>query len=72
MKLKISVGDRVQVTAGADKGRVGTVLSVDSKKLKVRVKEVRMQTHFDKEEGQVKKEGFIDYSNVKLLEKKSR
>ena len=70
MKLKINVGDRVKVIAGADKGRSGAVLALDSGKLKVRVQGIHNQTHFDKKEGLFKREGFIDYSNVQLLEKK--
>ena len=66
MKLKIKKGDSVLVTAGAEKGKKATVLAVDSKKLKVLLKGVRMQTHFDKKEGILKKEGWLDYSNVKL------
>ena len=30
---------------------------------------MRIQTNFDRKEGIVKAEGFIDYSNVKLVEK---
>ena len=67
MKLKIKVGDEVQVTAGKDKGRKGSVLEIQSLKQKIRVKDVRVQTCFDKKEGIQKREGFIDYSNVKLL-----
>lgn len=70
MKLKINVGDKVKVIAGVDKGRSGVVLSIDSKSLKVRVQDVRMQTHFDKKEGIFTREGAIDYSNIQLLEKK--
>lgn len=67
MKLKIKVGDEVQVIAGSDKGRKGSVLGIQPNKLKIRVKDVRVQTCFDKKEGIKKREGFIDYSNVKLI-----
>ena len=67
MKLKIKVGDEVQVIAGSEKGRKGTVLELLVPERKIRVKEVRVQTHFDKEKGIQKKEGFFDYSNVKLV-----
>ena len=70
MKLKINVGDKVKVIAGADKGVSGAVLSLNSKKLKVRVQGVRLQTHFDKKDGISEREGFIDYSNVKLVQAK--
>lgn len=67
MKLKIKVGDEVQVVTGSDKGRKGSVLEILPSKHKVRVKDVRIQTLFDKKEGIQKREGFIDYSNVKLI-----
>ena len=67
MKLKIKVGDEVQVITGSDKGRKGLVLSLSALKQKIRVKDVRVQTCFDKKEGIQKREGFIDYSNVKLI-----
>jgi large subunit ribosomal protein L24 len=31
-----------------------------------------VQTHFDKKEGILKSEGFIDYSNVTLVEKAAK
>lgn len=68
-KLKIKKGANVQVITGADKGKKGTVLEVDPKKLQVKVEGVKVQTHFDKKDGLLKKEGFIHYSNVKLLDK---
>ena len=72
MKAKIKVGDEVQVITGSDKGRKGVVLELLSLKQKIRVKEVRVQTRFDKKEGIQKKEGFIDYSNVKLVKSAER
>ena len=54
MRLKIKVGDEVQVIAGSDKGRKGAVLEVLPLKHKIRVKEVRVQTCFDKEKGNPK------------------
>ncbi len=65
-KLKIKKGSNVEVITGADRGRKGSVLEVDSKRMKVRVQGVRIQTHYDKKDGLKKMEGFIDYSNVKL------
>ncbi len=72
-KLKIKKGATVQVISGADKGKKGTVLEVKSSttgsgtSLRLKVQDVCMRTHFDKKEGLLKKEGFLDYSNVKLL-----
>ncbi len=65
MKLKIKKGDSVVVITGSDKGKKGTVLEIDRKNLRLKVEGVRVMTHFDKREGLLKKEGFIDYSNVK-------
>ena len=67
MKLKIKVGDEVQVITGSNKGRKGSVLEIQPTKQKIRVKDVHVQTLFDKKEGIQKREGFIDYSNVKLI-----
>lgn len=71
MKLKIKKGDTVQVITGNDKGKKGSVLELKPSALKIKVQGVKVQTHFDKKEGILKKEGFIDYSNVKLVEKTS-
>ncbi len=68
LKLKIKKGDKVQVIAGSDKGKKGAVIAVDPKAFKIKVEGVKVQTHFDKKDGLLKKEGFIDYSNVKLVE----
>lgn len=68
MKLKITKGSTVQVLTGSDKGKKGLVLEINKDSLKIKVQGVRMMTHFDnKEEGPKKSEGFIDYSNVKLV-----
>ena len=72
MKAKIKIGDEVQVITGSNKGLKGKVLEVLPLKSKIRVKDVRVQTCFDKKEGIQKKEGFIDYSNVKLVKKAER
>lgn len=67
MKLKIKKGDTVEVIAGKNRGSKGVVLELDKKNLKARVQGVRMLTHFDKQDGLVKREGKIDYSNIKLV-----
>lgn len=72
LKLKIKKGDKVQVIAGADKGKKGTVLAVSPTAMKIKVEGVKVQTHYDKKDGLLKKEGFIDYSNVKLVEAKAK
>jgi len=72
MKLKIGKGDKVQVITGKQKGQQGAVLQIDKQRMKIRIQGVRMQTHFDKQEGRFPKEGFIAYSNVKLVEKSAK
>lgn len=69
MNLKIRKGDTVQVIAGSEKGKKGTVVEVKPSAMKIKIQGVKVQTHFDKKDGLLKKEGFIDYSNVKLVEK---
>ncbi len=71
-KLKIKIGDTVQVIAGAEKGKSGKVLEIKISPLKIKVQGIKIQTHFDKKDGILKKEGFIDYSNVKLSEATAR
>lgn len=68
LKLKIKKGDTVQVITGSDKGKKGEVLEVKrGEGLLIKVQGVKVQTHYDKKEGMQKKEGYIDYSNVKLV-----
>ena len=69
MKLKIRKGDTVQVVAGSDKGKKGKVVEVVPSRMKIKVEGVKVMTHFDKKDGLKKLEGFVDYSNVKLVEK---
>lgn len=68
MKLKIKKGDQVQVITGSDKGKKGAVIEVKPLAMKIKIQGVKIQTHYDKKDGLLKKEGFIDYSNVKLVE----
>lgn len=68
IKLKIKKGATVQVITGSDKGKKGTVLAVNPAAMKIQVQGVKIQVHYDKKDGLLKKEGFIDYSNVKLLD----
>lgn len=69
MKLKIKKGSNVQVIAGDDKGKTGAVLDVDPFDMKLQVQGVRIQTKRDKQENTLfKEEGYIHYSNVKLMD----
>ena len=67
-KLKINKGATVEVITGSDKGKRGSVLHVDRSAMRIRVQGVKVQTRHSKQDGLVKSEGFIDYSNVKLVE----
>jgi large subunit ribosomal protein L24 len=73
--MRIRVGDLVQVTAGADKGKQGKVLAIDAKRGKIRVEKVRLQKHhmkagrkLSRTGGVVDHEGYIDASNVMLVD----
>jgi large subunit ribosomal protein L24 len=68
VKLKIKKGATVEVIAGSDKGKRGTVMAVDPVTLKIKVQGVKMQTHYSKEDGLQTREGYFDYSNVKMIE----
>ena len=68
MKLKIKKGATVEVIAGGEKGKRGSVLEVDRNRLRIKVQGVKVMTHYDKKDGLLKKEGYFDYSNVKLVE----
>ena len=78
MALKIRKGDTVQVISGEDKGRVGRVLSVDEKKMRVVVEKVNFVKRHTKarrqgmQSGILEKEAPIHYSNVMLYDSKSQ
>ena len=57
-KLKIRKGDKVQVITGSDKGKKGSVLAVNPTAMKIKIEGVKVQTHYDKKDGLLKKEGF--------------
>ena len=70
-KLHTKVGDRVIVTSVRDKGKVGNVKEVDTKKGEVLVEGVNMVTKAQKanpmagvQGGLVKKEAYMDSSKV--------
>ncbi len=75
MVRRIRKGDLVQVIAGADRGKQGRVIAVDTKRGKLRVEKVRMQKRHLKPGrrgartgGIVEQEGYIQASNVMLLD----
>jgi large subunit ribosomal protein L24 len=75
MTRRIRKGDLVQVLAGADRGKQGRVIAVDSARGKVRIEKVRMQKRHLKAGrkgartgGIIEQEGYIDASNVMLVD----
>lgn len=75
MALGIRKGDLVRVMKGADRGKTGRVLAVDGERGRVRVEKVRVQKRHLKAGrrgartgGIVEQEGFVDVSNVMLLD----
>lgn len=68
VKLKIKNGDNVEVITGDDKGKTGSVLNIDPFDMKIQVSGVRINTKLNKRERTFyKEEGWLDYSNVKLV-----
>ena len=71
----VKTGDKVKVIAGKDKGKEGTVLSVNVKKNRVVVKGVNMikkhqkPSQTDANGGVVESEDSIHASNVKVISK---
>ena len=75
MALRIRKGDLVEVITGSDKGKQGRVLAVDGEKGRLRVEKVRIQKRHLKAGrkgartgGVIEQEGFIDASNVMLVD----
>ena len=78
MALRIRTGDLVQVVSGSDRGKQGRVLAVDPRRGRVRVEKVRLQKRHLKPGrkalrtgGVLEQEGYIDLSNVMLVEPES-
>jgi large subunit ribosomal protein L24 len=72
--LKIRKGDLVEVITGVDRGKQGRVIGVDAPTRRVRVEGVRMQKRHlrpgrrgARQGGIVEQEGYIDASNVMLV-----
>ncbi len=71
--MKLKQNDKVVVIAGKDKGKEGKILLVDKKKNRIIVEGVNMVSKHTKpnpvnqQGGIVKKEGFIDASNVMYI-----
>lgn len=71
--MKLKKGDKVVVIAGKDKGKEGKILLVDRKKNRVIVEGINMVSKHTKpspanqQGGIIKKENYIDASNVMYL-----
>jgi len=77
MALLIRKGDLIEVVSGSDKGKQGRVLAVNHDKGRLRVEKVRVQKRHLKAGrkgartgGIIEQEGFIDASNVMLVDPK--
>jgi large subunit ribosomal protein L24 len=79
MAQRIRKGDLVQVVSGADRGKQGRVLAVDPARGKLRVEKVRLQKRHlragrkgARTGGIIEQEGYIDASNVMLVDPASK
>lgn len=69
-KMRLKTGDKVVVIAGKDKGKEGKIVAVDRKNNRVLVEGVNMVSKHTKPNAQhqqggiIKKENFLDASNV--------
>jgi large subunit ribosomal protein L24 len=75
MAQRIRKGDLVKVISGAERGKKGRVMAVDVAKRRVRVEKVRIQKRHLKpgrrgarSGGIVEQEGYVDLSNVALVD----
>ena len=78
MASRIRKGDLVQVITGADRGKQGRVLAVDRERGRVRVERVRVQKRHlkpgrgpNRSGGVIEQEGYVDASNVMLVDPQS-
>lgn len=68
-RVRIHQGDTVVVTAGADKGKIGRVIDIDTDKRRVKVEGVRVVKKHQKPAGEqaggiLFQEAYTDVSNV--------
>ena len=73
----IKKGLKVRVLAGKDKKKEGEVIEIDRENNRVKVKEINMvkkhvKTTKEKKGGIVNKESFINISNLKLVDEKTK
>ncbi|RBI84386.1 50S ribosomal protein L24 [Rhodosalinus halophilus] len=77
MAAKLKTGDKVVVLAGKDKGRTGTITSVDRKSGKAVVEGVNMAVRHTKQSprsqgGRIPKALPIDLSNLAIVDKNGK
>jgi len=79
MARRIRVGDLVEVISGADRGKQGRVIGIDTERGRVRVEKVRMQKlhlkpgrKLARTGGVLEREGHIHASNVMLVDPQSQ
>ncbi len=71
--MKVKVGDKVRIIAGKEKDKEGKIMAVDHKKGRVMVEGANMVVKHEKpnrnnqEGGIVRKEAFLDASNVMVI-----
>ena len=73
----IKKGLKVRVLTGKDKKKEGEIIEIDRPNNRAKVKEINMvkkhvKTTKEKKGGIVSKENFINISNLKLLDEKSK
>jgi len=77
MAMKIRKGDRVEVIAGDDKGKIGRVLTVDEAKQRVVVEKINFVKRHTKarrqgmQSGIIEREAPLHLSNVMLYDEKA-
>lgn len=78
-KLFVKTGDTVKVLSGDDKGKIGKIIAVDSKKRMIKVEGVAIKTKHIKKNAQtgeagsiIKTESFIHSCKVKAVEPKKQ
>ena len=73
----IKKGTKVRVLSGKDKKKEGEIIEIDRSNLRAKVKDINMvkkhiKTTKEKKGGIVSKENFIHFSNLKLIDEKTK
>ena len=75
--MNIKKGSKVKILVGKDKNKEGEVIEIDRPNNRAKVKEINMvkkhvKTTKEKKGGIFSKESFINLSNLKLIDEKSK